>query len=212
MNWLIIILNALVFIYELRIGNDRNITFIEKYALIPEITSLFGLSNYRFLSNIFMHGGWLHFISNMWILFIFGDNVEDKMGSLRYLAFYMLSGFVASFTHYILNMNSPVPALGASGAIAGVMAAYMFLFPGSKILSFVPIFIIPLFIPIPAILFIGIWFIIQLFSGTISLLSPGTETGIAFWAHIGGFVAGWVFYKRFLRKGPKTPKTYYRIQ
>jgi membrane associated rhomboid family serine protease len=146
---------------------------------------------------MFLHGGWGHIISNMWILFIFGDNVEDRMGKIKYFLFYILCGLIASFTHFILHRNSPIPAIGASGAISGIMAAYMLLFPKSTIISIVPIIIIPLFIPIPALIYIGIWFLGQLLSGTTSLMLSDTATGIAFWAHIGGFLGGILFYRSF---------------
>ena len=174
--------------------------FIMKFGLIPAETHLFTESAYRFVSNMFLHGGWGHFLGNMWILYIFGDNVEDRLGSFRYLLFYLVTGILASMTHYFLYINSPVPAIGASGAISGIMAAYMFLFPKSRILSLVPVFIIPLLLPIPAFIYIGIWFIGQVFNGTYSLLLSSSATGIAFWAHIGGFLAGWLIYRRFLKK------------
>ncbi len=150
-----------------------------------------------FFTNMFLHGGWGHLISNMWILFIFGDNVEDRMGKVRYFLFYILCGLIAGFTHFILHRNSAVPAIGASGAISGVMAAYMVMFPKSTIVSLVPIIIIPLFIPIPALIYIGIWFLMQLLSGTTSLMLSNSATGIAFWAHIGGFIGGLFLYRFF---------------
>ena len=146
---------------------------------------------------MFLHGGWGHIISNMWILFIFGDNVEDRMGKIRYFVFYILCGLIAGFTHFVLHRHSGVPAIGASGAISGVMAAYMFMFPKSNILSLVPIIIVPLFIPIPAIIYIGIWFVGQLLSGASSLMLSSNATGIAFWAHIGGFLGGLFLYRLF---------------
>jgi membrane associated rhomboid family serine protease len=146
---------------------------------------------------MFLHGGWGHLIANMWILFIFGDNVEDRMGKVRYFLFYLLCGLIASLSHFVLYRNSVVPAIGASGAISGVMAAYMMMFPKSTIVSFIPIFIIPLFLPIPAIIYIGFWFLGQLLSGTTSLMLSNSATGIAFWAHIGGFVAGLWLYRYF---------------
>lgn len=199
-NWLIIILNVLVFLFMLSLDPRQTEWFVQKFALVPAQTHLFSNSSYRFFTTMFIHGSWWHIIGNMWILYIFGDNVEDRMGSFRYLLFYLLTGLLAGFTHYILYSNSAVPVVGASGAISGVMAAYMFMFPGSMILSLVPIFILPLFMPIPALIYIGIWFIIQLFSGTFTLFAGQSASGIAFWAHIGGFLAGWVLYKYFLRK------------
>ncbi len=156
-----------------------------------------------FFTNMFLHGGWGHLIANMWILFIFGDNVEDRMGKVRYFLFYILCGLIATFTHFILHRNSPIPAIGASGAISGIMAAYMVMFPKSTIISFIPIFIIPLFLPIPAVIFIGIWFLGQLLSGTTSLMLSDNATGIAFWAHIGGFLGGLWLYRYFDSPGRK---------
>lgn len=120
------------------------------------------------------------------------------MGKVRYFFFYILCGLLASITHFILYRNSAVPAIGASGAISGVMAAYMLMFPKSTIISLVPIFIIPLFLPIPALIYIGIWFIGQLLSGTTMLMLSESATGIAFWAHIGGFLGGLWIYRYFL--------------
>lgn len=191
-----------VFMYNSRQAEQ----FIFTYGLIPDQIRLSQVSNlyeFRvlvlrpFFTNMFLHGGWGHLISNMWILFIFGDNVEDRMGKVRYFLFYILCGFIASFTHFILHRNSPIPAIGASGAISGVMAAYMIMFPKSTIISLVPIIIIPLFLPIPALIYIGIWFFGQLLSGTTSLMLSDTATGIAFWAHIGGFLGGLSLVKTF---------------
>ncbi len=185
---------------------------IAKYGLIPDSIRLSSVSNLHdlrviifrpFFTNMFLHGGWLHLISNMWILFIFGDNVEDRMGKVRYFLFYLVCGLIASLTHFILHRNSPVPAIGASGAISGIMAAYMFMFPKSTIVSLVPIIIIPLFLPIPAIIYIGLWFIGQLWSGTTSLMLSDNATGIAFWAHIGGFIGGLLLYRFFDTSGRK---------
>lgn len=209
-NWIIIFLNAFVFIFELMLSHKESEAFIQIFGLVPATTNLTGENTYRFLTTMFLHGGWLHFVGNMWVLYIFGDNVEDRMGSFRYLIFYLLVGFIAGLTHWVLYKSSMVPTIGASGAIAGVMAAYMFLFPRSMILSFVPLFFIPLFIPIPAIIFIGIWFVIQLLSGTYSLLLSSSATGIAFWAHIGDFIAGWLLYKRFLKKKWRKKRQYVR--
>jgi membrane associated rhomboid family serine protease len=186
---------------------------INNYGLIPNNVRLEGVDNLHelrtivfrpFFTNMFLHGGWGHLIANMWILFIFGDNVEDRMGKVRYFLFYILCGIIASFTHFILHRNSLAPAIGASGAISGVMAAYMIMFPKSTIISFIPIFIIPLFLPIPAMVFIGLWFLLQLISGTSSLMLSNSATGIAFWAHIGGFIGGLLLYRFFDISGRKS--------
>jgi membrane associated rhomboid family serine protease len=207
MNWLIIIANIAVFIYELSLNDQQLSDFITTYGLIPSKFSLFShhdlwstklFSIFPFATNMFLHSGWLHIILNMWVLIIFGDNVENRMGSFKYLLFYILCGIAASISHYILNMNSPVPAIGASGAIAGVMAAYMFLFPFAKVVVLIPILFIPLFFELPSFIYIGIWFVLQLWSGALSL--GIRSTGIAFWAHIGGFLSGILLYKFFLMK------------
>jgi membrane associated rhomboid family serine protease len=208
-NWFLIITNLGIFLFEVFFLNQQQAeALIYKYGLIPNQVRLGGLTSLSeirvtllrpFFTNMFLHGGWGHIIANMWILFIFGDNVEDRMGKIGYFLFYILCGLIASFTHFIIHINSDVPAIGASGAISGVMAAYMFMFPKSRILSFIPIFIIPFFLPIPAIIYIGLWFAGQLLSGASSLMLSASATGIAFWAHIGGFVGGMLLYRLFAR-------------
>jgi membrane associated rhomboid family serine protease len=208
-NWLIIIANLAVFMFELRMPESRLEAFFYQYGLVPSriMPAFADPGNLRlgvlttFVSNIFIHGNFMHFIGNMWFLFIFGDNVEDKMGKVNYLLFYFFVGLLAGMTHFVLYIHSDIPAIGASGAISGVMAAYMFLFPRSRIITLIPIFVIlPLLISIRAFVFIGIWFVIQLFNGTRHLLFHGAATGIAFWAHIGGFVSGMLLFKLFIRK------------
>jgi membrane associated rhomboid family serine protease len=196
-NWILILANVAVFILEMSQGDTR--AFIFEYGLVPADTSLIGNKSHTFFTNMFLHGGAGHLLTNMWMLYIFGDNVEDRMGSFRYLTFYILTGLIAGLTHYMLNLDSGVPAVGASGAISGVMAAYMFLFPNSQIISFVPLFFIPMLIPVPAMIFIGIWFLGQFLSGTSSLLFGETGAGIAFWAHIGGFLGGLAVYRAFTK-------------
>jgi len=209
-NWLIIILNAIVFIFELTLNDADTVNFFYKFGLVPAQTSLVSGNQYAFFTNMFLHGGWGHFIANMWILYIFGDNVEDRMGHARYFLFYIITGLIASFTHFMLYRNSTAPAIGASGAISGIMAAYMFLFPQSKIVSFIPVFFIPLLFPIPAFIYVAIWFIGQLFSGTYHLLFSPSVTGIAFWAHIGGFLGGLALFKLFLSRKRKRKKSNYK--
>ncbi|MBN1159176.1 MAG: rhomboid family intramembrane serine protease [Bacteroidales bacterium] len=206
-NWLLILINAGIFLFEIFfLSTEQSEAFIYRYGLIPDAIRLSEAGNINelrinvirpFFTNMFLHGGWGHIISNMWILYIFGDNVEDRMGKIRYFLFYILCGLLASLTHFLLYRNSAVPAIGASGAISGVMAAYMLMFPKSTIISFVPIFIIPLLLPIPALVYIGIWFIGQLLSGTTVLMLSDNATGIAFWAHIGGFAGGLFLYRYF---------------
>ncbi|UCF57689.1 MAG: rhomboid family intramembrane serine protease [Deltaproteobacteria bacterium] len=202
-NTTIISLNVLLFLVELAQG-QRLDQFIFTYGLVParysvpEIASHFGFGQQvlALLSFMFLHGGFWHLLGNMWSLYIFGDNVEDRLGPLRYFIFYLLCGWASGLSHLFINWHSHVPTIGASGAIAGVMGAYLILYPGSRILTFIPIFFIPYFIEVPAFFFLGLWFFIQFLS------AAGTHaqtSGIAWWAHIGGFLFGIIFLKLFLK-------------
>ncbi|NLA74982.1 MAG: rhomboid family intramembrane serine protease, partial [Deltaproteobacteria bacterium] len=144
---------------------------------------------------MFLHGGFWHLLGNMWSLYIFGDNIEDRLGHVRYLVFYLLSGIASGVLHLVLHPHSTIPTIGASGAIAGVMGAYMISYPKSKILTLIPIFFIPYFIEVPAFIFLGIWFFLQFLNAAGSSAHGG---GIAWWAHIGGFIAGILFLKMLL--------------
>lgn len=168
-----------------------------------EFVQIFGVVPYRFLtdfdsfefatifSSMFLHGGWAHIFGNMVALYIFGDNVEDRLGSLRYLFFYLLTGIAASITHIYLNQDSVIPTIGASGAISGVMAAYLLLYPTAKVITVFPILFFPYIVELPAIIYTGVWFITQFFSGVFSIVSNAQAfCGVAYRAHIGGFVAG----------------------
>ena len=139
------------------------------------------------LTCVFLHGGLMHCLGNMWFLHIFGDNVEDRLGHGGYLLFYLAAGVAASLTHLLTNQGSPVPTIGASGAIAGVMGAYLFMYPKANVVSILPIFIILQMIVLPAPVFLGIWFLLQIYNG---VMMSGASTGVAWWAHIGGFVMG----------------------
>ena len=206
-NTALIGINFLVYLVQLGQG-DQLQRFIITYGLVParysvpQIAAHFSLGQQVFalLSFMFVHGGFWHLLGNMWCLYIFGDNVEDRLGSLKYLLFYLLCGFASGLTHLFLNWHSHLPTVGASGAIAGVMGAYFLLFPHSKILTFIPIFFIPYFLEIPAFFFLGLWFILQFLSAA---GTPDQGGGIAWWAHIGGFFFGMVFLKIFLR-APET--------
>jgi membrane associated rhomboid family serine protease len=150
---------------------------------------------FAFITTIFLHGSWMHLIGNMWILWLFGDNVEDKMGKARYLGFYLACGLLASLTHYAFNLYSELPVVGASGAVAGVMGAYFLMFRHAKVLTFVPPFFL---FNLPAWIYLGFWGLTQLYGGAVGLLSVGGNQSIAFWAHIGGFLVGMILYKLFL--------------
>jgi membrane associated rhomboid family serine protease len=201
-NTVIIATNVLFFLVQNAQGERLN-QFIFTYGLvparysIPEIGSYFSFGQQvtSFFSFMFLHGGFWHLLGNMWSLYIFGDNVEDRLGSIRYLLFYLLCGFASGLFHLFINWHSKIPTIGASGAIAGVMGAYFLLYPRSKILTLIPIFFIPYFIELHAFFFIGIWFILQFISAAGSSSELG---GVAWWAHIGGFLFGIIFLKTFL--------------
>jgi hypothetical protein len=196
-NTLIIAVNVAVYLLQKTQGADID-RFIYIYGMVPARYSLpqiaayftFGQQCFALFSFMFLHGGFWHLLGNMWSLHIFGDNVEDHLGPLRYLFFYLLCGLASGLSHLILNLHSTTPTIGASGAIAGVMGAYFILYPKSKILTLIPILIIPWFVEIPAFFFLGIWFVMQFINAAGSHLHGG---GIAWWAHIGGFVFGVIF-------------------
>ena len=150
------------------------------------------------LTSMFMHASWLHLISNMWVLYIFGDNIEDHLGHFGYLVFYLLSGIAATLVHTFFNPLSHIPSVGASGAIAGVMGAYFVLFPSARVLTLVP-FLFVFFLWLPAWIVLGYWFVVQFLSGAATSIAYSSQTGggIAFWAHVGGFAAGVLMIKLF---------------
>jgi membrane associated rhomboid family serine protease len=199
-NLTLILVNALAFLYELRMDPAALEGFIFTWGLTParflgDSSSTWG----TIFSSMFLHGGWFHILNNMWVLFIFGDNVEAGMGSFRYLVFYLLSGAAAALLQTYILPSSLVPMIGASGAVAGVLGAYLVLFPRSRIASLVPILFIFTIVEIPAMLFLIFWFLSQLYSGWFSLQGGGAS-GIAWWAHIGGFVFGLVTVFLFRRR------------
>ena len=194
----IIALNVLVFLQELKLGRHLQ-DFILDYAIVParytraDVAQYFSLPEQilAFFSSMFLHGGWIHLLGNMWTLWIFGDNVEDRLGRMRYLALYLASGIAAALMHIYTNAGSLVPTIGASGAIAGVMGAYFRFYPSARIETLVPPFFFgPVFV-LPAVLFLGWWFLLQFFNGALSLGMQGRGfSGVAWWAHVGGFLFG----------------------
>src|SRR5262245_14267240 len=184
----IIVVNVLVFLYQVSLDPYTLNWFISRYAVIPDRLQYGDL-----VTSMFLHGGWMHLIGNMWFLWIYGDNIEDVLGHTKFLIFYLLCGIAAAILHAVLNPYSRVPTLGASGAIAGVMGAYLIKFPHSRILTLVPIIIFFTTIEIPAVLILVYWFVIQIFSGVGSIgYSNVSRGGVAWFAHVGGFVAGMV--------------------
>ncbi len=201
-NHVIIGINVVLYLVEMSQGANLE-RFIYIYGLVPARYSVPQFSAYftpaqqvlSVFSFMFLHGGFWHLLGNMWSLYIFGDNIEDRLGALRYLVFYLLCGITSGLSHLAFNLHANVPTIGASGAIAGVMGAYLILYPNSKILTLIPILFIPWFIEIPAFFFLGIWFVLQFINAA---GSHGAMGGIAWWAHIGGFVFGIIFLKIFL--------------
>ncbi|MBX3047956.1 MAG: rhomboid family intramembrane serine protease [Anaerolineales bacterium] len=199
MNWLLILANALVFFYEISLGDGQLNEFIYEFAMMPaKLQSDPQTFAFTVLTSMFMHAGWFHFLSNVWILHIFGDNVEDRMGPIRYLIFYLLGGVAAALLETYVSPGSQIPVLGASGAIAGVLGAYVLLFPGARVRTAVFLIFISI-MDLPAVIFIGFWFVSQLFSGLASIGATAT-TGVAWWAHIGGFAMGLLLCGLFARR------------
>lgn len=216
-TWTLIILNGIIFLFEISIPKNILGMIFYHFGLVPARYSyahrafIHGLlfDDYlSFLTNMFLHGGWLHIIGNMWFLHLFGSTVEDRMGHGRFLLFYLLSGIASSVIYYMADIHSTIPAFGASGAIAGVMGAYIVMFPKARILTLIPIFFFPLFVELSAFVYIGFWFLLQLFSGTLSFASPATTGGIAWWGHIGGFIAGIGLLPFFKKRQSSYRRTY----
>ncbi len=211
-NTTLIGINVVVFLFESLLGESGLTNLFWRYGLVP---ALFwrtgGLTQWLTLvTSTFLHGGWWHLISNMLALYIFGDNIEDSLGSLRYLFFYLCCGLAAGLLHVVVNRGSQVPTVGASGAIAGVLGAYLLLFPHSRILTLVPVFYFIRLVQIPALLYLGLWFVSQLFNGLFALGAADVlqTGGVAWWAHIGGFVFGLAVIRLILPRRRIEPPAY----
>jgi membrane associated rhomboid family serine protease len=203
---LLIVVNTLFFLFELTMGERTLVRFIRESAVVPSVfsrhsgdsslaivvTALDPSLEARVFLSMFLHGGWAHLLGNMLYLWIFGDNVEDRMGHGRYLVFYLLCGWVATYAHILSNPASKLPSIGASGAIAGVLGAYLALFPRARVVTLVPLGFFWPMVQLPAVLFLGFWFVQQFLIGAMASFSaePGQSGGVAWWAHIGGFLAG----------------------
>jgi len=217
----LILINALVFFHELALPDKSLENLFYVFGIVPARFTDPGWANaagfpaggwWVFLTHQFLHAGWLHILSNMWTLWIFGDNVEEAMGHLRYGVFYLLSGVLAGLAQLLAQPHSQVPSLGASGAIAGVLGAYFLLYPKARVTLLVPFFFTPYFFDVPAVLYLGLWFVSQLFNGTLALASPEQVGGIAFWAHVGGFSAGMLLCRLFVRRQPRPQSDEYEIK
>ena len=228
-NYFLLAANVLVFLYQVSLpamgGQVSLNAFVRDFGVVParipiwlsggevpqQYVNMLGARYVTgasallpILTSMFLHGSWLHLISNMWVLYIFGDNVEDHLGHFAYLAFYLAAGILAALTHIAFNFYSAVPSVGASGAIAGVMGAYFLLYPSARVLTWVP-FLFVFFLWLPAWIVLGYWFVVQFLSGAATAIAAtSSTTGIAFWAHVGGFIAGLILIKLF----PSRPRRY----
>jgi membrane associated rhomboid family serine protease len=200
---MLIAVNSAIFLYQIDLDPAAQMRLLNAFALIPARYfspaggggggGLGVLDYLPFVTMMFLHGGWAHLIFNMWSLWLFGKTVEDRLGPRTYLAFYFACGVIAGIAHAAFNPTSTDPALGASGAIAGVMGCFIRWFPRARIIILVPVVFVPLFFGVPAFLFIGLWIGVQLFEGVTALLTTSAAGGVAWWAHVGGFVAGFAF-------------------
>lgn len=196
LNISLIVITSLVFLKQLMTPDPD--AFINQYALIPSLVNFNDVSTLvPFITSMFLHGGFLHIISNMWFLWVFGDNIEGYLGWFIFPVLYFLSGIVGGLSQYILSPHSTIPMLGASGAVAGILGAYYVLFKQSKIKTLLPFFGFVSIVQIPAAFMLGYWFILQIFSGAASLPFASDGGGVAFWAHVGGFLTGVLFAKIF---------------
>jgi membrane associated rhomboid family serine protease len=210
-TYFLIALNVVIFLFEVWVGAQNRgalNSLMFEFGVVPRLVTRGLGSNQHLnlvaafvpvLTSMFLHASWLHIIGNMWVLWIFGDNIEDYLGHFLYLVFYLLCGVAASLAHILLNANSSVPSVGASGAIAGVMGAYFLLYPKARVLTLVPLIVFFTFWWLPAWIVLGYWFLVQFLSGTSTAIAYSDQTrgGIAFWAHVGGFAAGLVLIKLF---------------
>jgi membrane associated rhomboid family serine protease len=219
-NVLLIVACTVAFVFELSLGQDLE-RFLRAYAFVPARLFHAGFFGVSLLFNVkgavlsmFLHGGWLHLIGNMWFLWIFGDNVEDVLGHLRYLVFYLGCGGAAALGQAVIAPDSVVPMVGASGAIAGVLGAYLVWFPWARVKTLLFLGIFFTVTELPAMVFLVLWFVVQFFSGTLALAAAGGAAGpagggIAFFAHVGGFVAGAIVAFVLKRLGRARPRTRY---
>jgi membrane associated rhomboid family serine protease len=211
-TWFLIALNLMIFLFESTLDPQSLRLLIHQFAVVPYHLQVFlhGSTRYTlgqvvlpFFTSLFLHGSWMHVIGNMWFLFIFGDNVEDYLGHFKYLVFYLLCGFMAMSAQVLVSLHSTVPALGASGAIAGVLGAYFVVYPRARVLTWFFVFVLW----VPAWVILGYWFVLNFLSGTATVLQVQSQNmgGVAFWAHVGGFLSGMALVKVFGERRMRYP-------
>jgi membrane associated rhomboid family serine protease len=212
-NYFLIALNVLIFFFEASLDRRSLNVLVEEFGVVPSHLAAWLAGSPKiplavviipFLTSLFLHGSWMHVIGNMWFLYIFGDNVEDYLGHFKYLVFYLLTGVMAMGTHVFMSLHSTAPAVGASGAIAGVLGAYFVLYPRARVLTWFP----PIFLfHVSAWIILGYWFVLNFLSGTATALAVQRQNmgGVAFWAHVGGFVAGAMLVKVFGERRMRSP-------
>jgi len=206
-TYLLIGVNVVLFLRQAALPDPAQLEYLHVFGVVPrrllqpawaERVGFPPGAALSLFTSMFLHGGWFHLISNMWALWLFGDNVEDRLGRLRYILFYVLCGVVAMLAHVALNPASVVPAVGASGAIAGVMGAYLLYFPLARMVVMIPVFFYPLFFEVPAVVFLVLWILTQLVGGASARLAGAAGAGgVAFWAHVGGFFCGMILGARW---------------
>jgi len=203
-TWSIMAVCIIIFLVMQFLPDQTNFYLLNIYGMVPMrySSAYFGLpfdGYLSFITNLFLHANWWHILMNMWFLYIFGDNIEDLMGRPRFLIFYLLCGLLATVLQWFFDPTLTVPVVGASGAIAGVLGAYFFLYPMERVVLWVPILIIPVVVQVPAIAFLGLWIMLQLHDATQSMIFGGAA-GVAWWAHLGGFIAGAALYRFFIKE------------
>jgi membrane associated rhomboid family serine protease len=214
-NYFLIGLNLLIFLFEATLDPRSLELLIRQFGVVPSHLSLFlsGSPRYSllaillpFFSSMFLHASWMHVLGNMWFLYIFGDNVEDYLGHFSYLVFYLLTGLIAMSAQVLIELHSNLPTVGASGAIAGVLGAYFVLYPRARVLTWFFVFVVW----VPAWIILGYWFALNFLSGTATALAVRGQSmgGVAFWAHVGGFVSGAVMVKLFPERSRRHPYVY----
>jgi membrane associated rhomboid family serine protease len=210
----LIVVNAIIFLAELAMGARGLRAAVMNYGFVPQYVGAYAAGGdisaaralFPFVSAIFLHGGFLHLIGNMWYLWIFGDNVEDRLGHVRFLIFYVLCGILGNVAHYLFNSGSPIPTIGASGAVAGVLGVYLVSYPRARIVVLIFLAFFVHFIELPALIVLGFWLILQFISGAFSIVMSSATGGVAWWAHIGGFLGGILIFKLFRPR----PRVFYR--